>query len=102
MLITSTLNSMNPGQQVICINGDFSELLSLNPNINVPQQDKIYTVRDRFNFLGRSSGITLEEIHNIPVKGSKIEPNFNVSRFALLSEANVLALVEEEEYSLAA
>lgn len=91
----------NPGQQVICINGDFSELLSLNPDINVPQQDKIYIVRDRFNFIGKT-GITLEEVFNKPVKGSKIEVNFNVNRFALLTQPQAIALEVEEEYLQAA
>lgn len=92
---------MNSGTQVICINGDFSELLSKNPNINVPQENRIYIVRDRFNFIGMT-GITLEEIFNKPVKGSKTEPNFNVNRFAVLSEVASLSKVVEEDYSLAA
>lgn len=86
---------MNPGTQVICIDGNFSELLSKSPEINVPKENSIYIVRDRFNFIGMT-GITLEEIYNKPIKGSKIEPNFNVNRFALLSEVGELALVEEE------
>lgn len=89
----------NVGQQVICINGDFSELLSKNPNINVPVEDKIYIIRERFNFIGMQ-GITVEGIYNEPIKGSKIEPNFNVNRFTTLLAPK--ALVVEEEYALAA
>lgn len=91
---------MNPGTQVICTNGDFSELLNKNPSIAVPIENRIYIVRDRFNFIAMT-GITLEEIHNVPIKGSKIEPNFNINRFALLSEVDEMVL-EEEKYLQAA
>ena len=84
-----------PGQRVVCINDDFSRLLSKNPTINTPIKEEVYTIRKNLQFI-HDVGVLLEEIHNECILGSKIEPNFNQSRFVLVSEVNSLQLVEEQ------
>ena len=87
-----------PGQRVTCINADFCILLAQNPAITVPKQDEQYTVRKNFQF-PHNVGITLEGIINVPIPGSKLEPNFMQSRFVALQELPAEVLSEEVSYA---
>ena len=88
------------GDKVVCIDADFS----MYPNIfevyqSLPKRNEVYTVRERQYVQGQGYRLLLEEIENAPiyidaVKG-KVEPGFNASRFALLSDP---IKVGREEY----
>lgn len=87
-----------PGQQVICINSEFTILLAQDPRIRVPVQDQQYTVRRNYQF-PHAVGITLQELdnsHALP-KGGKLEPNFTQERFALVHPAAVNSLADVTE-----
>lgn len=84
---------MNPGDKVLCIDDDFSrvisELLEQSNGIklNFPKKDEEYTVREIFDNEGIVTSILLEEISNpyfyIPViKGSR-ELSFASWRFVM-------------------
>lgn len=90
-----------PGQRVTCVDDNFTTLLSINPYINVPKKDEVYTIRKNYQFT-HTVGVTLEEIFNMSVEGSRLEPNFEQSRFALINPANSQVVeVEEELYQAA-
>lgn len=85
-----------PGQQVICINSEFTILLAQDPRICVPIQDQQYTVRKNYQF-PHAVGITLMELdnsHALP-KGGKLEPNFCQSRFCIVQEMSATIVAEE-------
>ncbi|QJX48097.1 hypothetical protein HMJ29_14625 [Hymenobacter taeanensis] len=93
---------MNPplfhiGQEVVCVNDDFTLLLVQNPNIQTPKRGPIYTVRGIFD-THRGYGITLHEINNAGVAPGFPEANFHESRFAPvppLEEIEISAAIEE-------
>lgn len=77
---------MFPGQKVVCINDDFSNLKDSDSlkNIELPKKDELYTIRDVTQL-----GITLEEIVNkefilLAHNNLRSEPRFAPSRFAPL------------------
>ena len=86
------------GQQVQLVNADFCILLAQNPAITVPQQDEQYTVRKNYQF-PHNVGITLEGIINVPIPGSKLEPNFAQARFRAVQELPAEVLAEEVSYA---
>ncbi|WBO86059.1 hypothetical protein [Hymenobacter yonginensis] len=87
----------HPGQEVVCINDDFTMLLVQNPNIQTPKRGPIYTVRDIYD-THNGFGITLAEINNAAVAPGFPEANFHESRFALvppLEEISIAEAIEE-------
>ena len=88
------------GQKVVCINDDFSELLSKNPTLNTPIKDEVYTIRKNYQFL-HDVGVTLGEVYNLCIQGSKIEPNFSQARFVLASNMIGLEVMNVEELQAA-
>jgi hypothetical protein len=81
----------NISDKIVCVNADFS----MYPTIfelyrELPKLQEVYTVRAKQFVHGQGYRLLLEEIENPPiyidaVKG-KVEPGFNASRFALLSD----------------
>ena len=90
----------NISDKIVCVNADFS----MYPNIfeiyqQLPKLQEVYTVREKQFVDGQGSRLLLEEIANAPiyidaVKG-RVEPGFNASRFAVLSDP---IKVRKEEY----
>jgi hypothetical protein len=89
-----------PGQKVICVNDDFTVLLAQNPTINTPVKDEVYTIRKNFQFT-HNVGVVVEEIYNLCIQGSRIEPNFAQDRFVVASNVVGLEVVKEEELQAA-
>jgi hypothetical protein len=86
------------GQRVVCVDAAFTILHAQNPNILVPVKDQVYTVRKNYQ-LTHSVGVSLEEIVNQPIPGSKLEPNFSQFRFAAVQELPATVLEEEVSYA---
>lgn len=90
------------GDQVVCIDDNFDPR-SMQIIPNRPIKDNIYTVREmRYYDMHDKMGITLMEIKNpLSVKsffGEKLEPSFNIIRFAPLDEIlDQISLEELEE-----
>lgn len=92
----------NIGDKVVCVDADFS----MYPKIfeiyrELPKLNEVYTVRAKQFIQGQGYRVLLEEIENPPVyidlvKG-KVEPGFNASRFALLSDPIKVGAEELEE-----
>jgi hypothetical protein len=85
------------GQEVVCINDDFTMLLVQNPNIQTPKRGPIYMVRDIYD-THNGFGITLAEINNAAVAPGFPEANFHEARFALvppLEEISIAEAIEE-------
>ena len=80
------------------VNDDFSILLAQNPAINVPTKDVTYTVRRNLQFT-HDVGILLQEVSNVPVPGSRIEPNFSQGRFRAVQELPATVVEEEVSYA---
>jgi len=88
----------HPGQQVVCVNDDFTILKAQDPSIITPVAERVYTIRKNYQLL-HDVGVSLEEINNthaIP-KGRKLEPNFSQSRFRAVQPADKKQLAEELE-----
>ena len=86
------------GQQVVLVRDDFTVLLAQNPAINVPVKDTVYVIRKNYQFT-HDVGVLLQEISNVPIPGSKLEPNFSQSRFSALKERPTVAKEEEVSYA---
>lgn len=86
------------GQQVALVNADFCVLLAQNPAINVPVKDVTYTIRRNLQF-SHDVGVLLQGLHNVPVPGSKLEPNFSQARFIAVQELPATVLEEEVSYA---
>ena len=87
------------GDQVVCVD-DVFDPRSIEIIPNKPIKDNIYTVREmRYYDMHDKMGITLVEIRNpINVKdcfGRKLEPSFNIIRFAPLDEVLDSISIEE-------
>ncbi len=92
----------NINDRIVCIDADFS----MYPTIfeiyqNLPKLQQVYTVREKQFVDGQGYRLLLDEISNAPiyidaVKG-KVEPGFNASRFALLSDPIKVVREEYEE-----
>lgn len=94
---------------IICINNKFTQdvlQFYAKYGVQIPEQDKIYTLRSKHRHSNGGIGVTLEEIVNpfVPIESSllpdaKIEPTFNANRFSDLL-GNPLDKVEEsyDEY----
>ena len=73
------------GQRVTCTNGDFTILLAQNPGITVPVADNEYIIRRNLQFT-HDVGVLLQEVNNVPIPGSYLEPNFSQFRFRAAQE----------------
>ncbi|GAB4478006.1 MAG: hypothetical protein OHK0057_28380 [Thermoflexibacter sp.] len=90
------------GDKVVCVDADFSmypQLLEVYREL--PKLHQVYTIRAKQFIQGHGYRVLLEEIENPPVyidlvKG-KVEPGFNASRFALLSDPIKVGAEEIEE-----
>lgn len=77
--------------EIICINAKFSnDVLQFYAEygVKIPQEDKIYTIREKKLHSNGKFGVLLEEIVNpfVPIASSllpdgKIEPTFDAKRF---------------------
>ena len=77
--------------EIICINNTFTpDVLQFYSKfgVKIPEQDKIYTLRDKRFHTNGKFGVLLEEIINpkVPIESSllpdaQIEPTFDVKRF---------------------
>ena len=90
-----------PGQKVVCIDGDFSLLLEKVPSTKqVPQEDKIYTVRTVIWLPPvQKYGLLLEEIRNPMIWTEQlgyIETTFNEKRFAPAEDKEAMETTLEE------
>ena len=86
------------GQRVTCTNGDFTILLAQNPRITVPVSDNVYIIRRNLQFT-HDVGVLLQEVNNVPIPGSKIEPNFSQARFVAAQELPAEVVAEEASYA---
>jgi hypothetical protein len=95
---------------IICVNSHFTEdVLQFYAKfgVKIPEQDKIYTLRDkRFHSNGKF-GVLLEEIVNpkVPIESSllpdaSIEPTFDAKRFTDLLGNDLTKHIEYFETSL--
>ena len=83
------------GQRITLINDDFSILLAQNPAIQVPVKDTVYVLRRNLQFT-HNVGVLLEGLVNVPIPGSKLEPNWNQARFVAVRELPATVRKEEE------
>ena len=86
------------GQRITLINDDFSILLAQNSAIQVPVKDTVYVLRRNSQF-SHDVGVLLQEIRNVPIPGSKLEPNFSQSRFRAVQELPATMVEEEVSYA---
>lgn len=72
----------------MCIDDDFSDRVE-NPTVikrlNLPEEGKIYTIRETIQIAGNEDAVLLEEIHNVPFQSgaTEKEPLFALSHFCL-------------------
>lgn len=91
------------GEQVVCIDDNFAELLSRKWSIptdqfNLPVEGKTYVVREMIFVPQRQDwGILLMEIKNSVMVETGCELNFSQTRF---SKQNELGLTKEEDVAI--
>ena len=89
------------GDQVVCIDDTFHErAISIIPYR--PAKDSIYTVREiQYHNINDKVGVLLNEIHNPPIISGvlklRLEPTFNITRFAPLEKVLDSISIEELE-----
>lgn len=90
------------GQEIVCVNDDFTLLLVQNPNIQTPERGPIYHVRGLLPVAGKGWGVLLQEIYNGSVAPGFPEANFHEDRFAPVTppEEMELAIAELMEESV--
>lgn len=91
------------GEQVVCIDDDFAELLSRKWSIpgdqfNFPKEGKTYEIREMIYVPARMDwGVLLVEVKNGVLVETGCELNFSQTRF---SKQNELGLTREEDVAI--
>lgn len=106
MTFIKILPKFQPGETVICVDDDFSELLSRQHSIPkeqmiFPKEKKTYTVREMIFVPHRNDwGVLLVEIKNKVLVETKYELNFSQTRFEKPNEGEGLTKKEDEAITL--